>query len=51
MIEVDVVAFDDKGICVAIKRITINEWRTFKKKNKFVYRAFQVGFHACEVGR
>ena len=51
MIEVDVVKTNSKGVCVGIKRMTIDDWYSFKKKAGFNYRAYQLNFHSFFVGK
>jgi hypothetical protein len=50
MIEIDVVKLDLKGVCVGIKRMTINEWKSLKKQKNFIYRAYQINYHSFVVG-
>ena len=51
MFEVEVVKIDLKGVCVAIKRMTIDEWYNLKKQPGFIYRAYQLNFHSFVVGK
>jgi hypothetical protein len=50
MIEIDVVKLDLKGVCVGIKRMTIDEWKLLKKQPNFIYRAYQINYHSFVVG-
>ena len=51
MFEVEVVKIDLKGVCVAIKRMTIDDWYSLKKHPNFVYRAYKINFHSFVVGK
>jgi hypothetical protein len=50
MIEVEVVKLDMKGVCVEIKTMYLNDWKTLKKQPKFIYRAYQINFHSFIIG-
>lgn len=50
MIEVEVVKIDLKTLkCVAIKTMSVDDWRIFKKQSGFIYYAYQIGFHSFKV--
>jgi hypothetical protein len=49
MIELDIIKIDDKGVCVAIKRMTDNDWKNLKKQKGYIYRAFQIGYHQFKI--
>jgi hypothetical protein len=51
MLEIEVVELDLKGTCVAIKKMTIDEWKSMKKQPGFIYRAYQLKFHSFVVGK
>lgn len=51
MIEIEVIKLDLKGVCVAIKRMNIDDWYSLKKQTGFNYRAYQINFHSFVVGK
>ena len=51
MLEVDVIAINSKGICVAIKRMKLDEWYKLPKQKNFTYKAYEINFHSFVVGK
>ena len=49
MIEIDIIKINQQGVCVGIKTMTLEEWKSLKKQKGFVYRAFQIGTHAFKI--
>lgn len=50
MEEVDIVKINKQSNrCVAIKRMTIDEYKSLKKYTEFYYKAYQLGVHAFKV--
>ena len=50
MFEVDIVKINKQSNrCVAIKRMTIDDYKKLKKYPEFYYKAFQIDFHAFKV--
>ena len=50
MEEVDVIKINKRSNrCVAIKRMTIDEYKKLKIYKDFIYKAYQIGFHAFKV--
>ena len=50
MIELDIIKINNQGVCVGIKTITLEEWKSLKKQKGFVYRAFEKKYHGFIVG-
>ena len=51
MLEIEVVELDLNGVCVGIKKMTIDEWYKLKKQHGFIYGAYQLKFHSFVVGK
>lgn len=51
MLEIEVVKLDLNGVCVGIKKMSIDEWYNLKKQSGFIYRAYQLNFHSFVVGK
>ena len=51
MLEVDVIKLDSKGVCVGIRRMTLEQWKSFKQTPNFTYRAYQLGYHSFKINQ
>ena len=50
MIEVDVIKINKQSNrCVAIKRMTIDEYKKLKRYKDFIYKAYQIDTHSFKV--
>jgi hypothetical protein len=50
MIEVDVIKINKQSNrCVAIKTMTLDDYKKLKQYKEFQYKAYQIGFHAFKI--